>query len=388
MNEDRSARYHRLQRRAGIASTLAGAAWLLAILLTGGSAALAARAVSAGALLPSPLDRILSIVVFITVLAMGWEIVSFPFTFYRTLYLDRKYGLSSEPASTWLNDHCKALGLGLALTLVAGVAVYGAIAAASGWWWLVTGAMFGAAALLLSRVAPVLLMPLFYRFRPLDREALRERLLMLSRRAGVPVLGAFEWGLGEKTTRANAALVGVGGTRRILVSDTLLKDYSDDEIEVILAHEIAHHVHHDIWTALALETMVVTVSLYAAHVAVTQVGPRVTSGNPADLAALPLMILGAGVVSLLLTPLGNAWSRHNERRADRFALALTRRPAAFISAMRRLGAQNLAEENPSTPVLWFFHTHPTIDERIAAARTWPDLKVQPHGGTSPATPDL
>ena len=368
MNEDRSVRYHRLRRRAGIASTVAGAAWLAALLASGGSAWLATRAISAGDVLGSPLDRILSIVVFITVLAIGWEIVSFPFVFYRTFYLDRKYGLSSEPAPTWLNDQCKALGLGLALTIVAGIAVYGTMATAGRWWWLAAGGLFSVAALLLSRIAPVMLMPLFYRFRPLDREALRERLLTLSTRAGVRVLGAFEWGLGEKTTRANAALVGVGGTRRILVSDTLLKDYSDDEIEVILAHEIAHHVHHDMWTGLAIETVVVTASLYAAHVAATQAGPLVGSANPADLAVLPLMMLAAGAVSLLLTPIGNAWSRHNERRADRFALALTRRPAAFISAMRRLGAQNLAEENPSTPVLWFFHTHPTIDERIAAAK--------------------
>jgi STE24 endopeptidase len=370
MNEDRSARYHRLRRRAGIASTLAGGAWLVTLVATGGAAWLALRAVSAGAMLPFPLGRALSVVVFIGALAIGWEIVSFPFVFYRTFYLDRMYGLSSEPASTWLNDHCKALGLGLVLSMVSGVAVYGSMAIAGGYWWLAAGGLFGAAAVLLSRLAPVLLMPLFYRFRPLDREALRERLLMLSNRAGVRVLGAFEWGLGEKTTRANAALVGVGGTRRILVSDTLLKDYSDDEIEVILAHEIAHHVHHDIWTALAIETMIVTVSLYAAHVAATQAGPLVSSANPADLAILPLMMLAAGGVSLLLSPVGNAWSRHNERRADRFALALTRRPAAFISAMRRLGAQNLAEENPSTPVLWFFHTHPTIDERIAAAKSY------------------
>lgn len=368
MNEDRSVRYHRLRRRAGIASTLAGAAWLAALAATSGSASLALRAGSAGAFLPPPFGRTLAIVVFIGVLAIGWEIVSLPFVFYRNFYLDRKYGLSSESAATWLNDHCKALGLGLALTIVAGIAVYGSMAMAGAYWWLVSGGLFGAAAVLLSRIAPVLLMPLFYRFRPLEREALRERLLTLSVRAGVPVLGAFEWGLGEKTTRANAALVGVGGTRRILVSDTLLKDYSDDEIEVILAHEIAHHVHHDIWTALVIETMVVTVALSVAHIAVTRAGPLVPSPNPADLAALPLMILAAGLVSLLLTPIGNAWSRHNERRADRFALALTRRPAAFISAMRRLGAQNLAEENPSTPVLWFFHTHPTIDERIAAAK--------------------
>lgn len=368
MNEDRSARYHRLRRRAGIGSTIAGAGWLAVLLATGGSTLLALRAGSAAGILLPPLDRALSIVVFIAVLALGWEIVSFPFVFYRNFYLDRKYGLSSEPAATWLNDHCKALGLGLALTIVSALAVYAAMSVAGESWWLIAGGLFGVAALLLSRVAPVLLMPIFYRFRPLDREALRERLLTLSERAGVPVLGAFEWGLGEKTTRANAALVGVGGTRRILVSDTLLKDYSDDEIEVILAHEIAHHVHHDIWTALAIETLIVTASLYAAHLVAVHAGGFVRTGNPADLAVLPLMILAAGAVSLLLTPIGNAWSRHNERRADRFALALTRRPAAFISAMRRLGAQNLAEENPSTPVLWFFHTHPTIDERIAAAK--------------------
>jgi STE24 endopeptidase len=184
----------------------------------------------------------------------------------------------------------------------------------------------------------------------------------------VPVLGAFEWGLGDKTTRANAALVGVGASRRILVSDTMLKDYSDDEIEVILAHELAHHVHHDIWTALAVETLVVTTALYAAHAAATRAGLNPGSGGVAALGALPLLVLAAGGASFLLKPVANAWSRHNERRADRFALTLTRRPAEFISAMRRLGAQNLAEERPSAAVLWFFHTHPTIDERIAAAR--------------------
>ncbi|HWJ55869.1 MAG TPA: M48 family metalloprotease, partial [Vicinamibacterales bacterium] len=207
-----------------------------------------------------------------------------------------------------------------------------------------------------------------YRFTPLDREGLRVRLLELSQRAGVPVLGAFEWGLGEKTSRANAALVGAGRTRRILVSDTLLKDYSDDEIEVILAHELAHHVHHDIWTALALEALLVGAALFGAHLAATAPASPFGPRDPADLGALPLMILAAGVVSLLLAPVSNSWSRHNERRADRYALTLTGRADAFVSAMRRLGAQNLAEERPSLLVLWFFHTHPTMDERIASAR--------------------
>ncbi len=362
MNEDRAARYHRLRRRASVGSALAGVAWLAALHVTGASAALAGRAAATGQSLPWILRRPLAVVLFIGILALGWELVSLPFVFYRAFLLERKYGLSSEHLSTWLQDHLKALALGLALALAAGLAVFAAIGVAGDAWWIVAAGLFAVAALLISRIAPVLLMPLFYRFRPLERAALRERLLTLSRRAGVPVVGAFEWGLGEKTTRANAALVGVGRTRRILVSDTLLKDYSDDEIEVILAHELAHHVHHDIWTALAVETLVVTAALYAAHAAASR------AGVAASLGALPLMILVAGGVSFLLTPLANAWSRHNERRADRFALALTGRPADFITAMRRLGAQNLAEERPSTPVLWFFHTHPTIDERIAAAK--------------------
>jgi len=344
VNEDRAARYHRLKRRASVASACAGVAWLGLLAATGWGSAL-------------------PVALLIAAIACGWELVTFPFTFYRNFLLERKYGLASEPSRTWLADHAKALALGLVLSELAGLGVYGSMRLAGHAWWLAAAALFAAAGLLLSRAVPVLLLPLFYRFRPLEREALRERLVALSTRAGVPVLGAFEWGLGEKTTRANAALVGAGRTRRILLSDTLLAAYSDDEIEVILAHEIAHHVHRDMATALALETGVVAAALLVAHLVVTGAGRA-----PGDAAALPLLTLAAGAVSLVMTPVGNAWSRRNERRADRFALALTGRHAAFISAMRRLAAQNLAEPDPSRPALWFFHTHPTIEERIAAAR--------------------
>ncbi len=370
MNEDRAARYHRLRRRASVAATVAGALWLLGLLVSGASAALASQAGAVTMPLPWRLARPLSIVLVITVLALGWELVSLPFVCYRSFLLERRYGLSSESFATWARDHLKGLGIGLLLTVIAGLTVYAAIAVTGRLWWALTAALFAAAGALLSRIAPVMLMPLFYRFRPLDRETLRQRLMILSRRAGVPVLGAFEWGLGEKTTRANAALVGVGNTRRILVSDTLLKDYTDDEIEVILAHEMAHHIHHDIWTGLALETLIVAAALLAADAAVPHAGGWAATAGPGDLAALPRLLLTAGLVSLLLAPIGNAWSRFNERRADRFALSLTGRPGAFISAMRRLGQQNLAEERPSAAVLWFFHSHPTIDERIAAARAF------------------
>lgn len=307
--------------------------------------------------------RDLPLGIFVAVIAVGWELVAFPFTAYRSFFLERKYGLTAESFAAWLRDHLKALAIGLAMSEVAAFAVFESMRLAGGAWWAMAAVLFAAAGALLSQLAPVVLMPLFYRFRPLDREALGQRLLVLSERAGVRVLGVFEWGLGEKSTRANAALAGAGRTRRILLSDTLLQDYSEDEIEVILAHEMAHHVHHDLWTALALETVFVTVALLVAHIAVTTAGHGL--GDPA---ALPLLVLAAGGVSLALTPLGLAWSRHNERRADRFALDLTGRHDAFVTAMRRLAAQNLAEPNPSSLVRWFFHTHPTIDERIAAAR--------------------
>jgi STE24 endopeptidase len=344
VNEDRAARYHRLRRQASIAATAAGLVWLVVLAVT-----------RRGSTLPLPL--------FIGFIALGWELLSFPFTFYRSFLLERKYGLSSESTRTWFADHAKAMALGLVMFELAGTTVYGAMGMAGRAWWAVATAIFAVAALLISRIAPVLLMPLFYQFKPLTRESLRERLLSLSERANVPVLGVFEWGLGEKTTRANAALVGMGGTRRILVSDTLLEDYSDDEIEVILAHEMAHHVHQDLWTGLALETLVMAAALWGADTILRRAGYPVT-----DVSVLPVLVLVVGVISFLLSPLGNAWSRHNERRADRFALDLTRHTPAFISAMRRLGSQNLAEERPSKVVLWFFHTHPTIEQRIAAAR--------------------
>ena len=340
---------------------LAGAGGLGALLALGWSADLAAWSRGVG-------GPTIGVVLFAAVLALAWEILSFPIVFFSSFLLERKYGLSSESVAAWLLDHLKALGVGFVLTVGAAAAVYGSIRLWPDRWWIVDTGLFVAVAIVLSRLAPIVLMPMFYRFTPLARESLRDRLLALSTRAGVPVLGVFEWGLGEKTTRANAALVGMGRTRRILVSDTLLKDYSDDEVEVILAHELSHHVHHDIWSGLAIETAIAAASLAAANAAITIVGPRFGIARASDVAGLPLLLLAGGAMSVVLTPLANAWSRHNERRADRYALALTGGSAPFISAMRRLGAQNLAEERPSKPVLWFFHTHPTIDERIAAAR--------------------
>jgi STE24 endopeptidase len=256
---------------------------------------------------------------------------------------------------------------------VLAAAVVGWSARAAGeLWWVAVASAFSLAGIVLVAVAPLVFLPIFYRFKPLDRPALSARLLALARDQGVPALGVFEWGLGAKTSKANAALVGLGSTRRIILADTLLDNYTDDEIEVIVAHELGHHVHRDMMKAIGFESALVFAGAFAADRLFRAVAPGLGIRDVADPAGLPLLLIGAGALSVLLAPLANALSRRAERRADMFALTLTKRPDSFMSAMRRLGAQNLAEEHPSRLVQALFHSHPPIPERLAAARALTD----------------
>jgi STE24 endopeptidase len=362
VNEDKSSRYHRLKRRAGVLSVLLTVLVLGGLLLTGASAALAA---AARWVAPVPAA---SIALYVVMLAGVQEATAFPLTFYRTYFLERRYGLSSEPLGAWLRDHAKASLLGTVLAIAGAEVVYFLIVRSPAWWWLLSAAVFALGMGLLAKIAPVLLLPMFYKFRPLERESLRARLVELSTRAGVPVLGVYEWGLGEKTRRANAALVGTGRTRRIIVSDTLLTGYSEDEIAVVMAHELGHHVHRDIQVGLIAETALLMAAFGAAAYALGALWRTAGLGSPSDVAGLPLLLMAGGAVTLVAAPFMNGLSRRNERRADRYALTMTAQPAAFISAMKRLAAQNLAEEDPSRTVLWLFHTHPPISQRIEAAK--------------------
>jgi STE24 endopeptidase len=345
-------------------------ALVLAGLLASGASSVLRDAAERAARVPPAQFSLTSIALYVVLLAAVLETAGLPLAFYRSFLLERQYGLTSEPAGAWVRDHAKATALSIALGMAGAEIVYVTIRVWPEWWWLVSAAAFAVAMGGLAKVAPVLLLPLFYTFTPLDRESLHARLVSLSRRAGVPVLGVYEWSLGEKTRRANAALVGTGATRRIIVSDTLLAEYSEDEIEVILAHELAHHVHRDILTALVVESVLLLAAFVAAAAALGALSHAIGLRSAVDVAGLPLLLLAGGATTLAATPAVHALSRRNERRADRYALRLTRQPGAFISAMKRLAAQNLAEERPSRAVLWLFHTHPPIEQRIDAAKAF------------------
>lgn len=360
MNEDKAVRYHRLKRRAAVASWLVSAAVPILLLVSGAAQGLATAVEQAGR------SWLGHLALYAGAFVLLHEIAMLPAAFYG-FRLDRRYGLSSQSRAEWARDHLKAVVIAACVVVGASGILYGALRNWGDWWWLPAAGVYSLITVVLVRLFPTILLPWFYRFAPLERPELLERLRKLSEKAGVPVVGAFEWGLGSKSRTANAAVVGLGGSRRILVSDTMLAEYSDDEIEVVLAHELAHHVHGDLTKALALESVVLLAATAAVHAALTYVGPHVGVGRPSDLAGLPLAALAAGAVFLLATPLAFAMSRANERRADDYALRLTGGTGAFVSAMRRLAAQNLAEPAPSRVVVWFFHSHPPVDDRIARA---------------------
>ena len=368
-NEDKATRYHRLKRRAEILSTLAAGAVLLALLWTGAGLYLREVASFFGMNVLFFEDAA-TVAAFAVIITLILHAVELPFAFYQGFVLEHRYELSTETPAQWARDQLK----GLALAIVFGVAgasiIYWAIRTSPDWWWAVAAAIFTAVSIGLVQLAPVVLLPLFYSFKPLDRPALVERLTRLAERARTRIAGVYEWALSAHTKKANAALTGMGRTRRILLSDTLLADYSDDEIEVVLAHELSHHVHHDLWRGVALQTLFLFIGFFVAARALVMFADPLALRGLDDPAGLSLLLLVGGVSSLVFMPLANAVSRVHERRADRYALESTRQPAAFISAMKRLSQQNLAEEHPSRLVQWLFYSHPPIKERIESARQW------------------
>jgi STE24 endopeptidase len=368
-NEDKATRYHRSKRRAEILGTAAAGTFLLALLFSGGAFYL--REVSSFLGMRVEFFEDAATAATLTVVfALLMHVVELPFAYYQGFVLEHRYELSNETFGQWARDQLKGLAVSLIISAAAASIVYWTIREYPDVWWMVSAAIFSVVMVGLVQLAPVLLLPLFYSFKPLDRPTLVDRLMALADRAHTSIRGVYEWALSAHTKKANAALAGIGRTRRILLSDTLLADYTDDEIEVVLAHELSHHVHHDLWRGMALQTVLLFVSFFVASRVLIAMVDRLELRGIADPAGLPLLLLVAGACSLVFMPLVNAVSRAHERRADRYALDTTKQQAAFISAMKRLSQQNLAEEHPSRLVQWMFYSHPPIRERIEAARSW------------------
>jgi len=223
----------------------------------------------------------------------------------------------------------------------------------------------------LARLAPVLIMPLFYRFTPIGEGSLKERILRLCVDAGVRIDGIFSFNLSKNTRKANAAFTGIGRSRRIILGDTLVRDFSEEEIETVFAHELGHYRFGHIRKGIAAGTLLTFTGLFAASLLYAWSLTLFGYASPADLGALPMLAVWLSLFGLVTSPLGNLLSRRHEREADRYAVASTGKREAFVSALRKLGAMNLADPDPHPLVEFLFYSHPPITKRIRAVEAGP-----------------
>jgi STE24 endopeptidase len=357
----RARAYHRRQLVLALSGLALSIAYLLVLIETRAAAHLAdlaARWTSAWWL---------ELAAVFLVLAGGHRLLTLPLAWLGGFWLPRRYGLLHQPFTGWLRDAAKAALLGGALGLAAVEVVYGLLRLTS-WWWLWGAAVFLAGHALLALVAPIWLVPLFYRLTPLPDGPLRTRLLALADRVGVPVIGVFVVDQSRKSRTANAAVTGLGRTRRILLFDTLLQQFTPEEIEAVLAHELAHQLHGDVRRGLLVQGALTLVTFWVADTALRWGAGQVALEGPAAVTGLPILGLVLLIVSLAALPLANGWSRYVEWQADRFALRTIPDPGAFIASMERLAALNLADrEPPRLEEIWLY-SHPSIARRIAHAR--------------------
>ncbi len=370
-------RYNRIHRWLGLADAVIGFLLLIVLLITGWTGTM-----RDWAYLGARQYYFLAVFLYVLMFSVIMKVLSAPFDYigYR---LEHQYKLSNQKLRSWLWDEAKGWLVGLVLGTVFVEIIYGIIRIAPQRWWIIAWAVFIGLFLLMAQLAPVVLFPLFYKFKPLENDGLRERLTRLGERAGTRVRGVYEWKLSEKSKKANAALTGMGSTRRIILSDTLLENYTDDEIEAVLAHELGHHVRKHILKSIFMQVAVTFVGFWLTNQVLRYAIER-KNWFPAldqrlyDFANLPLIILTVTVLSFLLMPAMNAFSRLHEREADRYAWESIPHIEPFISSMQKLADQNLAEREPAAWIEALFHSHPSIGKRVAAAEAWANSK-QPVG---------
>lgn len=358
-------RYNQIKRWLGMADLVLGVGFLLVLLLTGWTRSL--RDLSFHSAKEHYLLALFLYVLFLSIisklLTVGLDVYDFR--------LEHRFNLSNQKLGSWIMDEVKGWLVGLVLGTILAEIVYGLMLRSPDHWWIYAWLIFIGLYVFFAQVAPVVLFPLFYKFVPLQNEELKERLVRLGERAGTRIRGVYEWKLSEKTKKANAALTGLGSTRRIILADTLLQNYSTDEIEAVLAHELGHHVHGHIIKSIVVEAGVTLVGFWAANEVLqyaTQTAHVFSSRT--DFANMPLLVLVSSVLSMVLMPALNAYSRFNERQADLYCWKSVPSVVPFVTAMQKLTMQNLSERNPSRVIEVLFHSHPAVSRRIAAAEHW------------------
>ena len=299
--------------------------------------------------------------------AIALQILSLPFEFWSGFVLEHRYGLSNQRFWRWLWKEAKGWMLGAPLLIVIVLGLYTVLWFTGDWWWLVAAAGWLLLTLILAKILPVLILPLFYKVTRLDDAALLGRLQRLAEGTGLGIEGVYKLHLSDETRKANAALAGLGKSRRVLLGDTLISEFTPEEIEVVFAHEVGHHVHRHLLQLIAMQVVLTTAGLWLASRVLNATATRLGYPGPTDPSAFPLLLLVLLGFGLILLPMKNAISRWFERQCDRYALVRTGNADAYRSAFAKLGRLNKADAEPHPLLVWLLHDHPPIAQRIAAA---------------------
>jgi STE24 endopeptidase len=298
-----------------------------------------------------------------------YYLLNFPLNFYRSYALEHKFCLSNQKFASWLKDQLKAGIISFIIVAILISAFYYVLSRFFSTWWMIISLFWILFSLILAKLVPVIIIPLFFKYEKLSDEALRERIIKLADRMKLKVLDVFEIDFSKKTVKANAAFVGLGATKRVILSDTLKDKYSYDEIEVILAHEFAHYRLRHLIKLILINSLAIMLSFYVIFMTSGYVLSMFGLSTLSDIAALPVILMYFVIFGIATQPFENYISRRLERNADLEALKVTGLKEAFISMMEKLSSQNLADRNPHPLIKFFFFDHPSIEERIAVAKS-------------------
>ncbi|HEY9152984.1 MAG TPA: M48 family metallopeptidase [Anaerolineales bacterium] len=358
--------YARISRRLWLVDTTFSAVYALAWLFFGWTTALRTWATSITS------NEWLIVPVYVLVFGAIYFILDLPLSYYSGFVLPHRFDQSTQAFKDWIIDQLKGMAVGLPIGLIMLELLYLVLRVSGGMWWLWATVALLVVNVLLANLAPVLIMPIFNKFVPLgdEHKELADRLMKLAENANTKVQGVFKFDMSRRTKSANAALTGMGNTRRIILGDTLINEFSPDEIEVVLAHELGHQVHRDIPFLMAFSGITTVLGFYLISLIMNWALQTWNLSGVSDVAAFPVLILLIGVYSLLLMPIENGVVRWRERMADEYALQSTGKKEAYISAFVRLANQNLGEMDPEKWVVFLFYNHPPLGERIAKAKNW------------------
>jgi STE24 endopeptidase len=359
--QELAVKYETTTRRLSLVEMVLTGIILLAILFSGAFLKLSY-------LLDSPQPWIISVYFILLMFISG--LVSAPITYYTDYIMARRYGLSTQSFKSWLKDKVKGGLLALILGLVVIIFIYWMMDITPDTWWIWSGCFVVLLMVIFARLTPTLLISLFFKLEPLKDTELETRLKKLADRARTAIMGIFTIDLSSKGTTANAMLGGLGKTRRIILTDTLLQTYSHEEIEVILAHELAHHLHRDIIKMIVLQALIIFLGLYLGHLVLSEAAGFFGYQSICSPATLPLLFIVFAFYSAIMSPILNACSRSMEKSADATAIELSVNPVAFISAMTRLVDQNLSVAQPKRWIELLFYSHPPYNKRVKLAHDY------------------